>query len=86
MAMTEAEQWAAYLAYAGALKEAGGDSPTPGGIKGRFITVLVNKLCEFWEKHKDTLIPALTQVAIAALEALVAQRANINTINQPGPR
>lgn len=84
--MTPEEQWMSIYDHAGALKAAYGTEATSGGIRGRFIVVLVNKLCEFWEKHKDTLIPFLSQLAIAALEAIVTQRSQIATVNDPGPR
>lgn len=84
--MTEEEQWAAMLTYAQALKASYGVAAAGTGIKGRFITVLVNKVCEFWEKHRDTLIPFLSSLTIAAFEALIAARPDINTVNTPGPR
>jgi hypothetical protein len=46
---------------------------------------MVDKLVEFWDDHKSTLIPFLTDFAIAALEALVAARSDISSINLPGP-
>lgn len=83
--MTE-EEWIAIWQYAGVLKANAGPGPSPGGVIGRFISVLVNKLCDFWNEHKDTLMPVLSHIAIAALEALVASRAEINLVNQEGPR
>ena len=55
------------------------------GIRGRFITSLVAKLCKFWGDHQAELIPFLSQLAIAALNALVAAQTDINAVNPPGP-
>lgn len=83
--MTELEQWQAYYDYAKALKSAMGTTAPAGNIKGRFLAVLVNKVVKFWEKHKATIVPFLTNLAIAALEALAAQATAIGTIDPPGP-
>ena len=83
--MTEAEQWDSYFKYAGALKIAGGTAPLASGIRGRFISVLIRRLAEFWERNRDTLIPFLSQIAIAAIEALIAHRQSFENLNTPGP-
>lgn len=83
--MTDAEQWAAYLAYGQAQKEVAGTAPVTGGVVGRFITHLATALAVFWGRHKATLIPHLTATAIAALEAIVSELPNILAVNPPGP-
>lgn len=84
--MTDAEQWQAYYDYAGALKAAADGSLPSTGIVGRSITYLTDKLIVLWGKHKATLIPFLSQLAVAALEAIVANKASIDAVNPPGPR
>jgi hypothetical protein len=85
--MTPEEQWAALYTTAGLQKAHGATPPSIiSGIKGRWITVLVNRLCEFWGKHKATLIPVLSQLAIAALDAVVSAQADIQEVNPPGPQ
>lgn len=80
------EQWVNIWKAAGALKLAGGAAPDATWmIKGRWITVIYNKLCQFWSDHKATLIPVLSQLAIATLEAVLTARANVNQVNAPGP-
>jgi hypothetical protein len=80
------EQWAAFLTTAQLLQPSATPLATPNGVKGRFIRVLVDKLCEFWTTHQATLIPYLTQLAVAALNALVAARTDIDYVDPPGPR
>lgn len=83
--MTDDEKWAAIHEMAKVLKA---ENPAPAAafnIQGRFITVLVDALAKFWKAHRDTLIPVLSQLAIAALEAIAAQAASIRNINQRGP-
>ncbi len=82
---TDAEVWAAYLAYAQALKQSYPDAPFTGGIVGRSIRRGVDWFAKFWGKHKATLIPHLTTLAIAAAEALVGQLAGFDSLNPPGP-
>lgn len=79
------EQWAAFLTTAQVLQPEAIPKAPIVGIKGRFITVLVDKLVEFWARHQDQLIPYLTQLAIAALNALLAAKTDIDNINLPGP-
>jgi hypothetical protein len=57
-----------------------------GGVKGRWIRILVDKLVEFWGRHQATLIPYLSQLAIAALQSLVAAQADIDIVDPPGPQ
>ena len=82
--MTDEEIWAAFYTAAGAQKALAPSAPA-GPIVGRFISVLVKKLSDFWQKHKATLIPVLTQTAIAALDAIVANASSIEVVNLPGP-
>jgi hypothetical protein len=79
------EQWAALLTVAELQKEAAGDRPAENQVRGRSITEKVDELIEFWGRHKATLLPFLTNLAIAALDALVAAQADIDVINPPGP-
>lgn len=64
---------------------------TPGSIgigaqiKGRFIAALANRLVKFWGQHASTLTPFLTQLAIAALNALTAAIGDIKAVDPPGP-
>lgn len=78
--------WDAIWDYAGVLKTSYGVQAPVGGILGRSITFIVDKLVQFWDDHKATLIPFLSQAAIAALQALVAAQADIAVVNQEGPR
>lgn len=55
------------------------------GVKGRFIAVLAERLAAFWVKHQATLIPVLSQLAVAAIEAIVQNLAAIKAVNGPGP-
>lgn len=83
--MTDEEIWAGYLAGAAAAK-ASVPTSLAAGIAGRFIAVMSKRLVEFWGKHRATLVPCLTQLAIAALDALAAQLINIITVDPPGPQ
>lgn len=80
-----AEQWAALLQVADLEKASAGDMPVGNQIKGRSITYSVDDLVEFWGKHKSTLLPFLTNLAIAALNALVAAQTDIDAVNPIGP-
>lgn len=82
--MTEEEIWMSYLTGAQAAKSMAPSAPS-GPIVGRFLSVLAKKAGEFWTRHKATLIPVLTNLAIAALDALVANMASIEAVNNPGP-
>lgn len=84
MATTQ-EIWDAYLTVAEGLQPLTVPTAPTVGVKGRFIKFLVDKLCVFWGKHRDTLVPFLTQLAIAAIEALVANRTAFDNVNPPGP-
>lgn len=79
------DEWLAILHYARVLQPVPGALTIPNDIRGRWLTVLVDKLLAFWGRHQDTLIPFLTQAAIAALNALLAARSGIDAINPPGP-
>lgn len=83
--MLTPEQWMSIFDYAETLKVTYGEMPVGNEIIGRSITYLVNKLADFWGRHKQTLIPFMTNLAIAALEAIVAARADIDLVNPPGP-
>jgi hypothetical protein len=78
--------WDALWNHAGMLKNMAGSGNVPNGVRGRWISTLVDRVCAFWEQHKDTLIPWLSQFAIAALEALLSARTNIDSVNGRGPR
>lgn len=85
--MTEAEQWMAIYEWAGVLKATAAPPPSAlFGVKGRFVAVLASKLALFWDQHKATLIPVLSQLAVAALEAVVSNLANIKSVDPPGPQ
>lgn len=83
--MTDAE-WLAIMAYARVLQpDSSAAISSPNDIRGRYIARLVDKLVAFWGRHQSTLIPFLTQGAIAALNALVAAQAGIDAVDPPGP-
>lgn len=77
--------WMAIFHAAGVMKSVAGDMPATNGIIGRSITYLVGKLVVFWGRHKARLIPFLTQLAIAALEAVATAKPDIDRVNPPGP-
>lgn len=79
------EQWAAFLTIAEVEHVAAGDRPDENQIIGRSITEHVDELVKFWGRHKATLLPFLTTLAIAALNALVAAQTEIDQVNPPGP-
>ena len=81
------EQWLAFIQYARTVQTSTA-IPGPGvhGVRGRFIRVLVDRLVKFWGDHQATLIPFLSQLAIAALQSLVAAQADIDVIDPPGPQ
>lgn len=81
--MTE-EQWNSLFSYAGTLKATYGPTSLANQVVGRAITYIVDRLVKFWGRHKATLIPVLTQTAIAALEAIVAAKPDIDAVNPPG--
>jgi len=83
--VTDEEIWMAFYTNAGALK-ALAPSATPENVVGRTVTILVHKLVAFWKRHKDKLIPVLSQLAVAALESLAGNEAAIDSINPPGPQ
>lgn len=77
--------WDKIWENAGMLKQFAGSGTVVYGIRGRFISTLVKKLLDFWDRHQDTLVPVLSQIAIAALQALAAARPSFESINTPGP-
>jgi hypothetical protein len=79
------EEWASIYDYAGVVKASSGDLPVTNGIVGRWISVLATKLAKFYAAHSATLNPYLTQAAIAALQALIANLPAILAVNPPGP-
>jgi hypothetical protein len=79
------DQWMAFLTTARLLQPSATPTAPVVGIKGRFISKLVDVLCDFWVKHQATLIPFLTHLAVAALNSLVAARTDIDAVNLPGP-
>lgn len=84
--MTDEERWAAYLTAAQAQTNRTDPLAPATGIKGRWIAFLAKKLVDFWQKHKATLLPYLTNLAIAALDALVAHLGEIQVVDPPGPQ
>lgn len=83
--LTGDQLWAEIYKQAGVKKDMY-DVPTPQfGIRGRFISVLATRLAKFWVRHQDTLIPFLSQLAIAALEAVAQNLPAIQAVNPPGP-
>lgn len=86
MAEITEEQWAAFHTVAGVMQLVAGSGVPPGQpVEGRSITSFTEELVRFWDDHKVTLIPVLSQLAIAALEALVAALPDILSVNGPGP-
>jgi len=79
------EQSMSFYTYAHTLIQTRNPNYSPTLVQGRFISILVDKVCAFWGRHKASLIPFLSQLAIAALEALVAAKSDIDTVNPPGP-
>lgn len=81
-----AEQWAAIYTVAGlASGVVGAAIPAPPGTEGRSITDIVEALVAFWGAHRDTLAPVMTQLAVAALDALISALPDILAVNSPGP-
>jgi len=83
--MVTPEQWAAFLTIAELEHTAAGDRPDENQIIGRSITDRVDDLVQFWGRHKATLLPFLSTLGIAALNALVAAQTEIDQVNPPGP-
>lgn len=77
--------WLAIYQHAALIKATAGDMPATNQIAGRAITYIVHKLTIFWGNHKARLLPFLTNLAIAALEAMVTAEPDIQRINPPGP-
>jgi len=85
MAVTE-DDWVAIWKAAGiAGKIAGSGNPHNPGLRGRFIASMAKRIVEFWGRHRDTLAPALAQIAVAALDALVMALPEILLANYKGP-
>jgi hypothetical protein len=84
--MTDEEIWSGYLVGAQAQLAAAAPASVASGIVGRSIVKMVAVLTRFWQAHKATLIPHLTSLAIAALDAVASQAANIATVDPPGPQ
>jgi hypothetical protein len=79
-------EWLAFLERARLEQSlAPGAIAIPNEIKGRFIVALVKKVVDFWGRHRAILVPALTQLAVAALDALAAAQNDIARIDPPGP-
>jgi hypothetical protein len=79
------DTWLAYLVVAEGLQPNTTPAIPVSPVTGRFIKFLVGRLVKFWGKHKATLIPYLTQLAVAAAEALVANQGSFDNVNPPGP-
>jgi hypothetical protein len=57
------------------------------GIRGRFFATLLEKALELYQRHKGTIDPAISAVAIAAIETLVAELpALVIALNPRGPQ
>ena len=85
MATISEEDWGVFIKNANVQKAMVVAPGTGNQIKGRFIKILADKLIEFWERHKNTLIPFLTNLAIAALDALASAQNDIGSVDPPGP-
>jgi hypothetical protein len=83
--MTDEQLWMEIYKQAGAKMNMFGSGVPPGGVRGRFVATLARTLVTFWLKHQATLIPVLSQLAIAALEAVAQNIAAIEVVNVPGP-
>ena len=84
--MTEGQlAWLAIYDAATTAKAVAGDMPATNEIIGRSITYIVHKLTQFWGAHKARLIPFITNLGIAALEAVVTAEPDIQRVNPPGP-
>lgn len=85
MSAITTDEWQAFLTRAKLDQPL--DTPTApiNGVRGRFIAMLATRLAKFWGEHRATLVPVLTQLAIAALDALVSALADIQRVDPPGP-
>lgn len=83
--MSDEQLWLEIYKQAGNKKAIYGSGTQGVGVRGRFIAVLAEKLVNFWNKHQATLIPFLSQIAIAALEAMAQNLGAIQQVNSPGP-
>lgn len=80
------EQWLAFLQVARLAQPGAALAPGLGAqIRGRWIAFLANRLVKFWGEHSSTLTPYLTQLAIAALNAVTAAILDIRAVDPPGP-
>lgn len=85
MAVTR-EQWIAIWDAAGGTKAAAGVAPPASEpIQGRWISVLADRLAQFWSDHQDTLAPIFSQFVIATLSALISALPEILAVNRGGP-
>lgn len=80
----DADAWAAFFTIAQATQPGAPIVPVHG-VVGRSITKAVDIACRLWGKYRVHLIPFLTQLAIAALDALLSAQTDINAVNPPGP-
>ncbi|HKH21942.1 MAG TPA: hypothetical protein VKB53_13935 [Gammaproteobacteria bacterium] len=82
---TVQEEWESYLVIAQASQPLTVVPIPIGPIAGRFLRQLVRHAVHLYAAHRGTIIVALTQVTIAALDALVAHVADFDNLNPPGP-
>ena len=79
-------EWLAILNRARMVQPGLPDAPGLGAqIRGRYIAFLANRLVKFWGDHESTLRPFLTQLAIAALDAVTTAILDIRAVDPPGP-
>jgi len=83
--MTDEQIWMEIFNQAGNKQAIYGSGTPPAGVRGRFVATLARTLVNFWNKHQATLIPVLSQLAIAALEAVAQNIVAIEVVNTPGP-
>jgi hypothetical protein len=82
---TVQDEWDAYLTIA-QISQPLSTVPIPlGPIAGRFLSVLIRHAMRIYNAHRATIVTALTQVTIAALDALAAHLADFDNLNPPGP-
>lgn len=79
------EAWAAFFTLAKA-QQPGAPLAPVHGIVGRSLAKASDITCRLWAKYRSKLLPYLAQIAIAALDALLAAQPSIDTINPPGPQ
>jgi len=60
---------------------------TVTGIRGRFFATLLDRAMKLYLKHKTTIDPAISALAISAIETIIAELPNIIlALNPRGPQ